>query len=433
MRARFVRGLVLASVLLVVWACGGPKKEEAPPPAPEIAAPAPQPPAPKPPLPPPAPAKLSWRPDLWQDPPKGLPPVPVPTDNPMTVEKVELGRKLYFDKRLSSDATISCASCHNPSQGFSNGVAFSPGVGGKLGARNAPTIYNSAYSAKQFWDGRAYSLEAQALGPVQNPIEMANTLPQMLKLVTDIPDYAAEFPKVFGEGPVTEEKVAMAIAAFERTILSGDAPFDRFKAGDTSALSAAAQRGLAVFEGKGRCVLCHLGPNFIDNQFHNLGVGTQAQKPDTGHMEVTKDEKDFGKFKTPTLRNIALTSPYMHDGSESTLASVVDLYEKGGIKNKNLDPLIQPLGLTPEEKEDLVTFMKEGLTRELDVPVPAEPPAAPPAERVGEPLAPQGDGQVSPPSAAPEPPEAAPTAPVPAAPAPEAPVPPATLPGEPAT
>ncbi|OGP82954.1 MAG: hypothetical protein A2Y95_09945 [Deltaproteobacteria bacterium RBG_13_65_10] len=150
-------------------------------------------------------------------------------------------------------------------------------------------------------------------------------------------------------------------------------------------------------------------------------------------MEVTKDEKDFGKFKTPTLRNIALTSPYMHDGSESTLASVVDLYEKGGIKNKNLDPLIQPLGLTPEEKEDLVTFMKEGLTRELDVPVPAEPPATPPAERVGEPLAPQGNGQVSPPSAAPEPPEAAPTAPVPAAPAPEAPVPPATLPGEPAT
>jgi cytochrome c peroxidase len=418
MRACLVRWLVCAFVLLAASACGGPKKEEAPPP-PEVKAPAPQP--PPPPAAPAPPGKIAWQPDLWQDPPKGLPPVPVPTDNPMSVEKVELGRKLYFDKRLSSDGTIACSSCHNPSQGFSNGVAFSPGVGGKLGSRNAPTVYNSAYSTTQFWDGRARSLEEQALGPIQNPVEMATNLPKMVATVSGIPEYAAEFQKVFGEGPVTETKVAMAIAAFERTILSGDAPYDRFKAGDKSALSPGAQRGLAVFEGKGRCVLCHLGPNFMDNQFHNLGVGTQAEKPDTGHMMLTKNEKDFGKFKTPTLRNVALTAPYMHDGSESTLEAVVELYDKGGIKNKNLDPLIQPLGLTPEEQADLVTFLKEGLTRELDVPVPepVAPAGAPPATSEGQPMAPHGGGEAAPP--APAPPTPAPASPAPAAPAPETP------------
>ena len=384
-----LRRVLAPGLVLVISACGGPKKEEAPapavPPGPapaQEAAPAPVP-----------PAKIPWSADLASNPPKGLPPVPVPPDNPVTAEKADLGRMLYFDKRLSSDATISCASCHNPALGFSNGVAFSPGVGGKLGGRNSPTIYNSAYGGVQFWDGRALSLEEQALGPVQNPIEMGNTLEGMVNTVSRIGGYAQTFERVFGPGPITPEKVAMAIATFERTILSGDAPIDRFKAGDQKALSDPAKRGLAVFEGKGRCVVCHLGPSFMDNQFHNLGVGTQNPKPDGGRMDFSKDEKDWARFKTPTLRNAALTAPYMHDGSEPTLAKVVDLYDRGGIPNRNLDPLIQPLHLAPEEREDLVTFMQEGLTREIDVPEPALPPSPPAPETApsaGEAPAPPG-------------------------------------------
>ncbi len=349
-------------------------------------------------------------------------------DNPVTADKAELGRVLYFDKRLSSDGTISCASCHNPAMGFSNGVVFSPGVGGQLGSRNAPTIYNAAYSSLQFWDGRARSLEEQALGPVQNPLEMGNTLEGMLSNVSEIGEYAPAFEKAFGPGPITAEKVGMAIASFERTIVAGDAPYDRFKAGDAAALSESAKRGLAVFEGKGRCVICHLGPSFMDNQFHNLGVGTQNAKPDAGRMDFTKDEKDWAKFKTPTLRNVDKTAPYLHDGSEATLEAVVELYDKGGIPNKNLDPLMQPLQLTAEEKADLVTFMKEGLTREIDVPEPAFPaaPAAPEAAPPpGGTSAPAGEG------AAP-----AETAPVPDAAPPAAPAAPETAPpaeGDPAS
>jgi cytochrome c peroxidase len=165
---------------------------------------------------------------------------------------------------------------------------------------------------------------------------MGNTLEGMVKTVSGIGDYAGAFEKAFGPGPITPEKVAMAIATFERTILSGDAPHDRFKAGNPAALSDAAKRGLAVFEGKGRCVVCHLGPSFMDNQFHNLGVGTENPKPDAGRMDFTKEEKDWAKFKTPTLRNVALTAPYMHDGSEATLEAVVALYDRGGIE-QNLD------------------------------------------------------------------------------------------------
>ncbi len=321
--------------------------------------------------------KIVWRPDVWKTPPRGLPFVTSPWTNPMSVKKVELGRLLYFDKRLSKDGTVSCASCHHPATGFSNAQRFAAGVNGQLGDRNSPTIYNVAYQGMTFWDGRALTLEEQALGPVQNPIEMGNTLPAMVASVAAAPEYKELFKKAFdGEGEIDASKIAQAIASFERSILSGDAPYVRFKAGDSSALSAAAQRGLAVFEGKGQCLLCHSGPFLTDQTFHNLGVGTKAKKVDPGRMNVTKDEKDWGKFKTPTVRNIAVTGPFMHDGSETTLEGVVELYDRGGVPNKNLDPFIRPLGMTPEEKADLVTFMKEGLTREIEIPIPPSAEAA---------------------------------------------------------
>jgi cytochrome c peroxidase len=346
-----------------------PQEEPAPAPAAELAAPGSA-------LT--AEGKLVWRPDFWKNPPRGLSPVPDPVNNRTTVEKVELGRLLYFDKRLSKDGTISCASCHHPKLGFSDGQRFSAGIGGQLGNRNSPTVYNTAYNNEQFWDGRAKSLEEQALGPITNPIEMGHSVPELLKVIKvikEIPEYVSRFEKAFGQPEITEWEVQRALAAFERTILTGDAPYDRYKAGAEDELSPEAVRGLAVLEGKGRCLVCHLGPNFSDNQFHNLGVGTEAEEPDIGRMALTKRETDWGKFKTPTLRNVAVTDPYMHDGSVKTLEEVVELYDRGGIANKNLDPLMQPLGLTAQEKADLVAFMKEGLTRELEIPEPTYPPA----------------------------------------------------------
>jgi cytochrome c peroxidase len=342
--------------------------------------------------------KLVWRPDLWKNPPRGLSPVPDPVNNRTTVEKVELGRLLYFDKRLSKDGTISCASCHHPKLGFSNGQRFAAGIGGQLGNRNSPTVYNAAYNNEQFWDGRAKSLEEQAMGPITNPIEMGHSVPELLDVIKKIPEYVEGFEKAFGLPEITEGEVQRAIAAFERTVLTGDAPFDRHKAGARDALSPEALRGLAVFEGKGGCVVCHLGPNLSDNQFHNLGVGTEAQEPDIGRMELTKREKDWAKFKTPTLRNVAVTGPYMHDGSLETLEEIVAIYEKGGIANKNLDPLIRPIALTEQEKADLVTFLKEGLTRELEVPEPTYPPPPAPASQDAPAPAPAGEGEVAPPA-----------------------------------
>ncbi len=402
-------------IALCLTACGGPAEEtppaggqapvaaevpvpeEAPAPAPSTASPAAGPEAPPGALT--AEGKLVWRPDLWKNPPRGLSPVPDPIDNRTTVEKVELGRLLYFDKRLSKDGTISCASCHHPKLGFSNGQRFAAGIGGQLGKRNSPTVYNTAYNNEQFWDGRAKSLEEQALGPITNPIEMGNTVPELLQVLNQIPEYVEAFQKVFDQPEITEVEVQRAIAAFERTVLTGDSPYDRHKAGVRDALSPAALRGLAVFEGKGGCVVCHLGPNLSDNQFHNLGVGTEAEEPDVGRMELTKRPEDWAKFKTPTLRNLAVTGPYMHDGSFNTLEEVVAIYEKGGIANKNLDPLIRPIALTAEEKADLVTFLKEGLTRELEVPEPTYPPApvgqgapAPPPAGEDEGAPPSGEG-----------------------------------------
>ncbi len=292
--------------------------------------------------------------------PAGLKAVPVPKDNPMTAEKVALGKQLYFDKRLSKDNTMSCATCHDPAKGYSNGEAFAVGVRGELGGRNTPTIINSAYSSLQFWDGRAAHLEGQALGPIANPVEMDLSIEEAVKRINSIAGYREQFQKVFGSD-CTPDTLAKAIAAFERTILSGDAPYDRFKAGDKTALSEAAQRGLKLFTGKANCSSCHSGPNFMDGAFHNLGVGFDKSEPDLGRHAISKQEGDKGAFKTPTLREIHRTAPYMHDGSHKTLEEVVDYYDKGGTSNDYLDEEIFPLKLTAQEKADLVTFMKEGL------------------------------------------------------------------------
>lgn len=304
----------------------------------------------------------SWADDEYElDIPAGLKSLRTPKDNPLTEAKIELGKQLYFDPRLSRDGTVSCASCHDPNKGWSNGEAFATGVDGQVGGRSAPTIVNSAYSYFQFWDGRAQQLEGQALGPIENPIEMDMKLPSLVERLNAIEGYRQQFEEVFGE-QVTADGIAKAIASFERTVLSGDAPYDRFKAGDSGALSAAAQRGMKLFFNRAKCSSCHSGSNFSDAAFHNVGVGMENEEPDLGRYAVTQLEGDKGSFKTPTLREIARTAPYMHDGSEKTLRDVVEYYNKGGVKNPQLDEEIFPLELSEEEIDDLVTFLKEGLS-----------------------------------------------------------------------
>jgi cytochrome c peroxidase len=324
--------------------------------------------------------------------PKGLPAdlweMLVPPENPVTADKVALGRSLFYDKRLSRDGTVSCATCHDPAHGFSDGKKVSEGVQGKKGTRNAPTVLNTAFNEFQFWDGRAASLEEQSKGPMVNPVEMAaESHDAVVKSVRAIPAYAAELRRVFGR-EATIDDIAAAIATFERSALSGDSAFDRFIAGDKGALSASAQRGWELWNGKARCNTCHpfgdATPNFSDNKFHNIGVAAKnrdfaglarkaagagdpqalAFSPDfseLGRFVTTKQPKDIGAFKTPGLRDVALTPPYMHDGSEATLLDVVVFYDKGGEPNPNLDGGIVPLKLTDQEKQDLVAFM-ESLT-----------------------------------------------------------------------
>lgn len=303
----------------------------------------------------------------------------IPSDNPLTAEKIDLGRLLYFDKRLSTDSTVSCASCHHPRFGFGDGQPVSTGVKKQKGARSAPTTINRAFSKEQFWDGRAADLEEQAKGPIANPIEMGFTHDGVVARLKGIRGYREQFEKVFGTENLTIDRVAQAIAAYERTILSGNSPYDRFQAGDKSALSAAAQRGFALFEGKASCVRCHTGFNFADEGFHNLGVGWDAKKKelrDTGRFQVTQKDQDKGAFKTPTLRDSAETAPYMHDGSQKTLEEVVEFYNKGGESNPFLDPQVKPLSLTAAEKKDLVEFLR-ALTGEIAADATTEPKAFP--------------------------------------------------------
>ena len=293
--------------------------------------------------------------------PAGLPAVAWPKDNQPTADKISLGMQLYFEPRLSKDNTVSCASCHDPAKGFSNGERFATGVGGAKGGRSAPSVINSAYYAQQFWDGRAATLEDQALGPIQNPIEMALSLEDAVAKLNKIDGYKSQFKKVFGTD-VNKEGIAKAIAAYERTVLSGNAPYDKFKAGEPHALSKKAAEGMKLFFGKARCSACHTGPSFSDNGYHNLGIGMTAKESDVGREAISKLAGDRGAFKTPTLREIAKTAPYMHDGSLKTLEEVVEHYNKGGIANEWLDEELVPLNLTADEKDAVVTFMKEGLS-----------------------------------------------------------------------
>ena len=290
--------------------------------------------------------------------PLGLIPVQFPKDNPYTPEKAALGKLLYFDPRLSADNTVSCASCHSPAFAFTDGKAVSDGIRAQKGGRSAPTVINRAYSLNQFWDGRAKSLEEQAGGPMQNAIEMGNTHEGVVKSIQGIAGYGPLFAKAFGSPEIDIDRTTKAIATYERTVLSGNSAYDRYKAGNKSALNAAQQRGMDIYFNKAKCDQCHEGVNFTLNSFNNLGVGTDKPNPDAGRYAVTKNDAEWGSFKTPTLRDIARTAPYMHDGSLATLDDVVDFYNKGGIKNKNLDEKMKPLDLSKAEQTDLVAFLK---------------------------------------------------------------------------
>ena len=306
-------------------------------------------------------------------------------ENPLTRAKIELGRQLYFDPRLSKDSTVSCASCHDPSMGYTAHTKTGIGIDGQAGGRNSPVAYNRILSGKQFWDGRVDSLEAQAVGPIANPIEMGFTHEGVVKRLASMPVYAKQFEKVFGD--VTIDAVGMAIAAFERVIVTAPSPYDyneqwrpyqdyeaedfeddpelaelyaAAKAGvEAHPMSESAKRGREIFfTEKGNCTACHVGANLADEKYHNIGVGMDKDQPDVGRFAVTKDEADMGAFKTPTIRNVALTAPYMHDGSVATLEEVVEWYDKGGHPSKYLSEKIRPLKLSEQDQADLVEFMK---------------------------------------------------------------------------
>lgn len=295
--------------------------------------------------------------------PLGLGPVPWPKDNSYSKEKAELGRLLYFDKRLSSNGTISCASCHNMPCAYSDCRVIAVGIDETKGTRHSPSIINAAYATHLFWDGRAASLEDQCQGPIGNPKEMTTAKDvheahrQCVERIKEIAGYKKLFKNVFGHDEITLEDLSKAIATFERTILSGNSPYDRYRAGEVSALSEEQIKGLQVFKKSG-CTNCHGGFNFSDDRFMNIGIGMDRPNPDLGRYAITHQDKDWGAFKVPTLREVEHTGPYMHDGSLKTLEEVVEYYDKGGTKNKNLHPLIHPLHLSQEDKKALISFLK---------------------------------------------------------------------------
>jgi len=307
-------------------------------------------------------------------------------ENPLTRAKIELGRQLFFDTRLSADNTISCASCHHPEDSYSRKTRFGVGIDGQEGNRNSPVSFNRILSDLQFWDGRAATLEEQAVGPIANPSEMGNTHEAVVQTLTDIDGYRLQFEKIFGQ--LTIDEVGQALASFERAIVTGPSPYDYQKAldafGDADpqelqeddpelyelyvrtkanagqhSMSEGALRGMRLFfSDKSSCSACHVGANLTDEKYYNLGIGMDAEEPDLGRFVVTGDEKDRGAFKTPTIRNVFETAPYMHDGSVNSLDEVVEWYDKGGHPNPQLNQRIKKLNLTPTEKSDLVDFMK---------------------------------------------------------------------------
>jgi cytochrome c peroxidase len=284
--------------------------------------------------------------------------IPIPEDNPMSADVVELGQMLFFDPRLSGNNEVSCATCHDPNLGYGDNQPTFNMYNGGQGKRNSPTVINSGYYTSNFWDGRAASLEEQALGPIENPNEMNQPLGELIEELKSINGYNERFSTAFGKNGLTEENIAKALAAFQRQIVVKDTPYDQFLNGDTNALTQQELRGLNLFTGKAMCVTCHNGPNLSDNQFYNIGINTD----DEGRYAVTKDDKDLGRIRTPGLYGITHTAPYMRDGSIATLEEVINYYDRGGDNHPNksffIQQFMQPIGLTAEEKTDLVTFLK---------------------------------------------------------------------------
>ena len=273
--------------------------------------------------------------------------MPVPEDNPITAENIVLGRQLFADRRLSRDGTIACTFCHDPDRAFSTPDAVSPGIFGRRGTRNAPALVNRGWGRTFFWDGRSASLEEQVLRPIEDPNEMDSSVAEAAARVG-----------------ITREQLSRALATYVRSIMSGNSAYDRYVIGDRGALAADAQAGLQIFRGKGNCTACHVGPTFSDERFHNTGIawvarGAGVEAPlDEGRAGVTGRPEDRGAFKTPTLREIGRTAPYMHDGSVASLDEVVAYYDRGGNKNPTLDPDVRPLALTPSDKQVLVAFLR---------------------------------------------------------------------------
>ncbi len=293
-----------------------------------------------------------------------------PKDNQPTAERVALGRKLFFDPVLSADGTVSCATCHRPDHGFASPEPIAVGIKGRKGTRNAPSLLNRGLGTTFFWDGRAESLEAQAIKPIVNEVELGNTYENLLTTLRSDAKMVDSFASAFGEKApeksVTKDNIGRALAAFQRTLLIGNSPIDAFQAGNHAAMTTQERQGFWLFESRGGCWKCHSGVNYSDEQFHNTGVSFGMEKRDVGRFEVTKKDADRFAFKTPTLRGVAHTAPYMHDGSLKSLKDVVEFYNKGGSpKDDRLDRKMEPLGLSPKEADLLVAFLK-ALSRDVD-------------------------------------------------------------------
>ncbi len=298
-----------------------------------------------------------------------------PEDNKPNAARIELGRALFFDPRLSGNGTVSCATCHNPALGWSDGLATGVGINGTVLGRATPTIVNTGYNTQFMWDGRKKSLEDQALGPMKTPEEMKTDFGQALSLLQRLPGYQTMFKSAYPGEPIAEETIAKAIAAYERTVVSRDSRFDRWVAGDRTAISMSEYRGYKTFMDpkKGNCVVCHRAPNFTDNGYHNIGIAHPAGQEDVGRYKIRAAAVLKGAFKTPTLRDIELTAPYFHNGSARTLEAVVDHYARGGDDATNLSPEIRKLPLSNEDRADLVAFMRSLTGKPAPVAIPTLP------------------------------------------------------------
>jgi cytochrome c peroxidase len=284
--------------------------------------------------------------------------MPVPESNPLTPEKVALGRRLFHDPLLSRDFTMACATCHDPRRSFSDALPRAIGIGGQQINRHAPALLNRGYGRSFFWDGRAASLEEQALQPITNRKEFDHSLEAALARLGQHAEYPALFRAAFARDANADD-LARALASYVRTIVTADSPADRYLTGETSALSAEAVAGLQLFRGRANCTACHLGPLFTDEQFHNTGVAWRdGRLADPGRGAISGKEDELGAFRTPSLREAARTAPYMHDGSLRTLEEVIEFYDRGGNPNPHLDPELRPLRLSPTEKQALLAFLR---------------------------------------------------------------------------